>query len=244
MPADVPAVGLPAADDGVDVERVDFKAKAVPAGSLGRHHRRAAAQECVEDIVRRCGPPSQGWRTFLYNHAPEIAAIDLLVVPTLGFKLLYAIVIMRLGRRQLIWTNVTTNPTAEWIARQITEAFPWYQTPRYLIRDRDRSYGAVVTRRLRTMGIRDHPIAPHSPWQNGYVERLIRSIRRECLDHVVVIGESHLRRILAAYARHYNEVRTHRSLNKDAPVPGPVQYKGAIRSSPLLGGLHHHYIRV
>lgn len=195
-------------------------------------------------IVRRCGPPSQDWRTFLYNHASEIAAIDLLVVPTIGFKLLYAIVIMRLSRRQLIWTNVTTNPTAEWIARQITEAFPWNQTPRYLIRDRDRSYGAVVIGRLQAMGIRDHPIAPHSPWQNGYVERLIGSIRRECLDHVVVIGESHLRRILAAYARYYNEVRTHRSLNKDAPVPRPVQYKGSIRSSPLLGGLHHHYIRV
>jgi hypothetical protein len=147
-------------------------------------------------MIRRRGPPSQGWRTFLRNHALEIAAVDLLVVPTIGFKLLYAIVIMRLGRRRLTWTNVTANPTGEWIARQITEAFPWNQRPGYLIRDRDRSYGAVVISRLQAMGIRDHPIAPRSPWQNGYAERLIGSIRRECLDHVVVIGELHLRRIL------------------------------------------------
>ena len=122
--------------------------------------------------------------------------MDLFVVPTIGCKLLYGFVILRIDRRDLVWINVTTNPTAEWIARQITEAFPWDGAPGYMIRDRDRIYGAVVTRRLRAMGIRDKPIAPPSPWQNGFAERLIGSIRRECLDHVVIWGEAHLRRIL------------------------------------------------
>ena len=138
-------------------------------------------------MVKRRGPPSQGWRTFLRNHAPDIAAMDLFVVPTIGFKLLYGFVIVRIDRRDLVWVNVTTNPTAEWIARQITEAFPWDGAPGYMIRDRDRVYGAVVIRRLRAMGIRDKPIAPASPWQNG---------------------------------------------------------PGVIRSHPILGGLHHHYVRV
>jgi transposase InsO family protein len=160
--------------------------------------------------ARRHGPPSQGWHTFLRNHAPDIAAMDLFVVPTIGFKLLYGVVILRLDRRRLVWTNVTANPTAEWIARQITEAFPWDQAPRHLLRDRDRSYGAVVIRRLQAMGIRDHPTAPRSPWQNGHVERLIGSIRRECLDHIVVLREASLLRTLRAYTRYYNEVRTHR----------------------------------
>ena len=140
--------------------------------------------------------------------------MDLFVVPTIGFKLLYGFVIVGIDRRELIWINVTTNPTAEWIARQITEAFPWNEAPRYMIRDRDRIYGAVVTRRLRAMGIRDKPIAPASPWQNGVVERLIGSIRRECVDHVIVLGEAHSRRTLKSYAAYYNCFRTHRSLNK------------------------------
>src|SRR5712672_1893745 len=144
-------------------------------------------------MVKRCGPPSQGWRTFLRNHTPDIAAMDLFVVPTIGFDLRYAFVIVRLDRRDLVWINVTANPTAEWVARQITEAFPWHEAPKYLIRNRDRIYGAVVTRRLRAMGIRDKPIAPLSPWQNGFAERLIGSIRRECLDHIIVSGEMHLR---------------------------------------------------
>jgi hypothetical protein len=143
-------------------------------------------------MVERRGPPSLGWRTFLRNHAPDMAAMDLFVVPTIGFKLLYGFVIVRLHRRDLVWINVTTSPTAEWVARQITEAFPWDEAPRYMIRDRDRIYGTVVTRRLRAMGIRDKPIAPSSPWQNGFAERLIGSIRRECLDHVIVLGEARL----------------------------------------------------
>jgi transposase InsO family protein len=149
-----------------------------------------------------------------------------------------------LNRRRLVWTNVTAHPTAEWIAQQITEAFPWDQAPRHLLRDRNGSYGSIVRRRLQAMGIRDHPSAPRSPWQNGHVERLIGSIRRECLDHIVVMGEASLRRTLKAYACYYNEVRTHRSLHKDAPEIRPVQPTGSINSRPLLGGLHHHYVRI
>ena len=203
-----------------------------------------AQSSIAKYMVRRRGPPSQGWRTFLRNHAPDIAAMDLFVVPTVGFDLLYAFVIIRLSRRELIWINVTAHPTAEWIARQLTEAFPWNEVPRYLMRDRDRIYGAVVMRRIRAMGIRDKPIAPASPWQNGFAERMIGSIRRECVDHLIVLGEAHLRRILRAYARYYNDIRTHRSLEKDAPVSRSVQRTGSIKSRPILGGLHHHYVRV
>jgi transposase InsO family protein len=203
-----------------------------------------AQSSVAKYMVRRYGPQSQGWRTFLRNHAPDIAAMDLFVVPTIGFGLLYAFVIVRLDRRNLAWVNVTANPTAEWIVRQLTEAFPWNEAPRYLIRDRDRIYGAVVTRRLRAMGIRDKPTAPASPWQNGFAERLIGSIRRECVDHCFVSGEAHLRRILLSYARYYNYIRTHRSLGKDAPVSRPVQRIGIINSHAILGGLHHHYARV
>ena len=205
----------------------------------------AVAQSSVAKyMVKRRGPPSQGWCTFLHNHAPDIAAMDLFVVPTIGFDLLYALVIVRLDRRELVWISVTTNPNAEWVARQITEAFPWNEAPRYMIRDRDRIYGAVVTRRLHAMGIRDKPIAPASPWQNGFAERLIGSIRHECLDHVIIRGEAHLRRILRSYAMYYNKIRTHRSLDKDAPIWRPVQRTGVIASNPILGGLHHHYIRI
>jgi transposase InsO family protein len=203
-----------------------------------------AQSSVAKYMVKRRGPPSQGWRTFLRNHAPDIAAMDLFAVPTIGFDLLYAFVIVRLDRRQLVFINVTQHPTAEWIARQITEAFPWSEAPRYLLRDRDRIYGTIVTRRLRAMGIRDKPIAPASPWQNGFAERLIGSIRRECLDHLVVLSEAHLRRILQAYARYYNKIRTHRSLDKDAPISRPVQRIGNITSHALLGGLHRQYVRV
>jgi transposase InsO family protein len=170
--------------------------------------------------------------------------MDLFVVPTIGFDLLYALVIVRLDRRDLVWINVTANPTAEWVACQITEAFPWDEAPHYMIRDCDRIYGAVVTRRLRAMGIRDKPAAPASPWQNGFAERLIGSIRRECLDHIIVLGEAHLRRILKSYIRYYNETRTHLALDKDAPVSRPVQRTGVVRSLAILGGLHHNYARV
>jgi transposase InsO family protein len=202
-----------------------------------------AQSSVAKYMVKRERPPSQGWRTFLHNHAPDMAAIDLFVVPTIGFDLLYAFVIVRLDRRDLVWINVTKNPTAEWVVRQITEAFPWDGAPGYMIRDRDRIYGAVVTRRLRAMGIRDKPIAPASPWQNGVVERLIGSIRRECVDHIIVLGEAHLHRILKSYARYYTETRTHLALDKDAPVSRPVQRIGVVGSRAILGGLHHHYAR-
>jgi transposase InsO family protein len=156
--------------------------------------------------------------------------MDLFVVPTLSFDLLYALVIVRLGRRDLVWINATANPTAEWIARQITEAFPWDEAPRYLIRDQDGIYGVAVRRRLAAIGIRDRPIARGSPWQNGFAERLIGSIRRECLDHVIVWGEPHLRRILQSYANYYDNMRIHRSLNKDAPISRSIQRIGIISS--------------
>ena len=203
-----------------------------------------AQSSVAKYMVKWRGPPSQEWRTFLRNHAPDIAAMDLFAVPTIGFDLLYAFVIVRLDRRDLVWINVTTNPTAEWIARQITEAFPWNEAPRYIIRDRDRIYGAVVSRRLRAMGIRDKPTAPASPWQNGFAERLIGSIRRECVDHIIILSETHLCRILRSYACYYNDIRTHRSLDKDAPISRPVQRTGIISSQAILGGLHHHYVRV
>jgi transposase InsO family protein len=203
-----------------------------------------AQSSVAQYMVKRRGPPNQGWRTFLRNHAPDIAAMDLFIVPTIGFDLLYAFVIVRLDRRDLVWINVTTNPTAEWIAHQITEAFPWDDAPQYLIRDLDRIYGTCVTRRVPAMGIRDKPTASASPWQNGFTERLIGSIRRECVDHFVVLGEAHLRPILRAYARYYNDIRTHRSLDKDAPISRPVQRTGSISSHAILGGLHHHYVRV
>ena len=160
--------------------------------------------------------------------------MDLFVAPTIGFDLLYVLVIVRLERRNLVWINVTPHPTAEWIARQVTEAFPWAEAPRYLIRDRDRVYGAAVTHRLRAMGIRHKPIAPGSPWQNGFAERLIGSIRRECVDHVIVLGEAHLRRILTRYAAYYNELRTHRSRGKDASISRAIQHVGRIISGPSL----------
>src|ERR1700704_49320 len=168
-------------------------------------------------MARHRRPPSQGWKTFLRNHADGIASIDLFVVPTLSFRLLYGLLILRHGRRQILWLGVTAHPTAEWISHQLTEAYGWKVAPRYIIRDCDAVYGDVFIRRLRAMGIRDRPTAARSPWQNGYCERAIGSIRRECLDHVVVFGERHLRHLLRSYATYYNEARTHLSVNKDAP---------------------------
>src|SRR6266850_3560247 len=195
-------------------------------------------------MAKRRDPPSQGWRTFLRNHADGIAAMDLFVVPTISIRLLYGLLIVGHGRRQILWFGVTANPTAEWIANQVTEACGWEQAPRYLIRDRDGAYGEVFIRRLRSMGIRDRPTSPHSPWQNGYAERLIGSIRRECLDHVVVFGERHLRHVLLSYMKYHNEIRTHLSLEKDAPVSRAFERAGRILCRPILGGLHHQYARI
>jgi transposase InsO family protein len=184
--------------------------------------------------------PSQSWKTFFRNHAQAIAAIDLFVVPTLTFERLFAFLVMGHGRRQLLWFEVTRHPTAAWLARQITEAFPWGSAPAYLVRDNDRAYGQVFRSRVSAMGMRDRPTSPRSPWQNPYIERLIGTVRRECVDWVLVLGEAHLRRIHSSYARYYNGVRTHLALDKDAPLTRAVQRSGAIVGIPILSGLHHH----
>jgi Integrase core domain len=192
-------------------------------------------------MIRRRGPPSQTWRTFLRNHADAIAAIDLCLVPTLTFECLFLFLVVGHGRRQLLWFAVTRYPTAEWLAQQIVEAFPWDTAPIYLVRDNDGAYGHVFIRRVRAMGIRDRPI---SPWQNPYAERLIGTIRRDCLDHVLISGERHLRRVLTLYSRYYNETRTHLGLGKDAPLGRAVQRTGNIVTTPILSGLHHRYERI
>ena len=195
-------------------------------------------------MVPRQGRPSQTWKTFLRNHAEGIASIDLFVVPTVTFEQLFAFLVLGHGRRRLIWYAVTTNPTAEWLARQITEAFPWERAPKYLIRDNDRAFGSVFKARVRAMGIRDRPTSFRAPWQNGYVERLIGSIRRECTDHMIVVNAEHLRRILAKFATYYNHMRTHISLAKDAPYTRPIERFGDVVAHPILGGLHHRYARI
>jgi transposase InsO family protein len=195
-------------------------------------------------MVRRRNPPSQTWETFLRNHAEAIAAIDMCVVPTMTFDCLFAFLVLGHGRRQLLWFEVTRHPTAEWLARQITEAFPWVSAPAYLVRDNDRAYGNVFTSRVRAMGIRDRPISCGSPWQNGIAERLIGTLRRECLDQILIFGEAHLRRSLSSYAAYYNQARTHLALQKDAPLHRTVQRTGAIVATPILAGLHHLYVRI
>ena len=192
-------------------------------------------------MTRRRRPPSQGWKTFFRNHADGIASMELFVVPTLSFRWLVDYAARPTSN---VMVGSDGDPTAEWIARQLTEACNREPAPRYIIRDRDSVYGEVFKRRLRAMGIRDRPTAPRSPWQNGHTERLIGSIRRECLDHVVVFGERHLRHILLSYMQYYNDARTHLSLNKDAPVPRAIQAIGRILPAPILGGLHHHYVRI
>jgi len=189
------------------------------------------------------GGRSQGWKTFLRNHEQAIAAIDLCVVPTLTFERLFAFFVLGHGRRQLLWFEVTRHPTAEWLARQITEAFPWSSAPAYVVRDNDRAYGHIFMSRLRAMGIRDRPILPGCPWQNPYVERLIGTVRRECLDRMLIFSEAHLRRVLSEYAAYYNEIRTHRSLGKNTPSERAMNRTGVIVAVPILSGLHHHYVR-
>jgi transposase InsO family protein len=176
--------------------------------------------------------PSQGWRTFLHNHADGITSMDLFVVPTISFRLLYGLLILQYGRRQILWLGVTAHPTAEWIARQLTEAYGWTAAPQAIVRVRDAVYGDIFIRRLQAMGIRDRPTAARSPWQNGYAERLFGSIRRDCLDYVVVFGDRHLRHLLESYRRYYNEARTHLALGKDAPVSRAVQAVGGIVAKP------------
>jgi Integrase core domain len=186
------------------------------------------AQSSAANMVKRCEPPSQRWRTFLRNHAPDIAPWICSLLRSIGFDLLYVLIIIRLERRNLVWINVTPHPTAEWIARQITEAFPWNEAPQNLIRDRDRVYGAAVT--TDCGGSATSPSS--SPWQNGFAERLIGSIRRECVDHMVVLSEARLRLMLTKYAAYYNDSRTHRFLGKDAPIHRAIQHVGRSNQCP------------
>lgn len=190
-------------------------------------------------------PPSQTWRTFLSNHVGTLAFADFFTVPTATFRVLYVFVVLAHDRRRVLHFNVAEHPTAAWTAQQIVEAFPEDSAPKYLMRDRDGIYGATFRGRLAGMGIEEVLSAPRSPWQNPFVERLIGSIRRECLDHVVVLGERHLRRILASYFAYYHRSRTHLSLNKDAPEPRAVMSPdaGEIVELPEVGGLHHRYER-
>ena len=195
---------------------------------------------------RRTGPPSQTWKMFLKNHMADTAAIDFFVVPTVTFRLLYGFVVLRHERREIVHFAVTDHPNAAWTARQVTEAFPWDEAPRYLLRDRDGIYGEEFTARLRAMGIEEVVSAPRSPWQNPYAERVIGSIRRECLDHVIVLGEEHLRKTLRSYVRYYHDDRIHKSLDQRPPHGREVEpvENGSIVALPRVGGLHHRYTRV
>jgi transposase InsO family protein len=167
----------------------------------------------------------------------------LFVVPTVRFQILFVFLVLVTHRRRVLHFNITENPTAQWAAQQVVEAFPWDEAPRFLLRDRDGVYGVPFRRRVRNMGIQEVLISPHCPWQNPYVERLIGTIPRECLDHVIVLGEDHLRRILRDYLRYYHAWRTHLSLEMDAPDRRPIQKLGEIVEVPEVGGLHHHYER-
>jgi transposase InsO family protein len=196
-------------------------------------------------VSRRRKPPSQTWRAFLDNHLQDLVSIDFFTVPTASFRVLFVFVVLAHHRRRVVHFNVTEHPTAAWTAQQILEAFPEDTAPRYLVRDRDQIYGECCRHRLRDLGTSEVLTAPQSPWQNPFAERLVGSIRRECLDHVIVLGEKHLRRILKSYFAYYLGSRTHLSLAKDAPTTRVVQgpEEGQIVEIPQVGGLHHRYER-
>ena len=196
-------------------------------------------------MVRHRKPPSQTWRTFLANHVQTMVSVDFFTVPTVRFDILYVFLVLAHERRQIVHFAVTAHPTAEWTAQQLREAFPWDSAPRYLLRDRDRIFGQDFVDQVKAMGIKQVLSAPRSPWQRAYVERVIGSIRRECLDHVVVVNDGSLRRILSSYCGYYHCWRTHLSLHKDVPEGRRVQplTDGEIIETAGLGGLHRHYER-
>jgi transposase InsO family protein len=196
-------------------------------------------------MVRQRKPPPQTWRTFLENRVKSLVSVDLFTVPTIRFQVLYVFLVLAHQRRRILHFGVTAHPTAEWTAQQLREAFPWDTAPRYLLRDRDRIFGDDFTRQVKEMGIQDVLAGPRSPWQRSYVERVIGSIRRECLDHVIIVNEASLRRILNLYLDYYHASRTHLSLEKDSPEPRPVQppEMGQVVTVPQVGGLHHRYQR-
>jgi putative transposase len=197
-------------------------------------------------MVRRRGTPSPTWRSFLRTQAAGIAATDMFVVASASFRLLYVMIILTHDRRKIVRFDVTRHPTAGWLSRQVTEAFPWDTAPRYLLRDHDASYGSEFCKRVDAMGITEAITAPRSPWQNPYVERVIGSIRRECLDYIVIFNERHLRRVLSCYVYYYHQARTHLALDKDCPDPRPVMPPGSGRvvAIPQVNGLHHRYERL
>ena len=205
--------------------------------------------EVSESSVQRYMPKKggrttgQNWKSFLKNHSKEIISIDFLTVPTINFKLLHDLVIIEHDRRKLIYFNVTMNPTAEWSIQQIRNLLFNYDTPKYLIRDRDKKYGTLLGSKKNRFGIDEIVTAYRSPWQNGYVERVIGSIKRECLDHVIVFNENHLRTVMTDYVSYYNKYRTHLGLNKDSPEGRPIQKEGQIEKIPIVNGLHHYYYR-
>ncbi len=204
------------------------------------------AERTISRLIRRRPPrPAQTWRTFLTNHVRDLVSIDFFTVPTAGLRVLFVLVVLAHHRRRIVQFNVTEHPTAHWTAQQIVDAFPNDSAPSYLLRDRDQVYGEQFRRRMKGLDIEEVLTTPQSPWQNPFVERLIGSVRRECLDHMVVLGERHLRRILTAYFAYYHRARTHLSLDKDAPDGRPVEGPAAGRVVPLreVGGLHHRYVR-
>jgi transposase InsO family protein len=196
-------------------------------------------------MIRHRNPPSQTWRTFLANHTDCIAGIDFFTVPTATFRILYVFIVLSHDRRQIVHFNVTAHPSAMWTAQQLVEAFPFDSAPRYLLRDRDSIYGERFRNRVKSLGIDEVLTAPRSPWQNPYVERIIGSIRRECLNHVIILNERHLRRQLKSYSTYYHEARTHLSLDKQSPVPRSIEppEQGKVVAIPHVGGLHHEYRR-
>jgi hypothetical protein len=197
-------------------------------------------------MTNRPRPPSQTWRTFLRNHRHCLASMDFFVLPTITFRVLFVFIVLHHERRRIVHFGVTAHPTATWVKQQITEAFPWDTAPRYLIHDRDSAYGTIVSAGIEGLDIEEVVTVPRSPWQNPFVERVIGSIRRECLDHVIVLNESHLRQILVSYLDYYHRSRTHLSLGKDAPEGRSVQPGGTgkIVAFPQVGGLHHRYERL
>jgi len=196
-------------------------------------------------MIRHLKPPSQTWRTFLGNHAADLVSIDFFTVPTATFRVLYVFVVLRHERREIVHFNATYHPTEEWTAQQLVEAFPCDTAPRYVMRDRDSIYGKRFRTRVNGLGIEEVISAPRSPWQNPYVERIIGSIRRECLNHVIIFNERHLRKVLKAYVIYYHEARTHLSLDKQSPVLRPIEpaAQGKVVAIPHVGGLHHEYRR-
>jgi putative transposase len=215
-------------------------------GELGKLGIKVAKSTVDKYRVRSGKTPSPTWKTFLKNHVNDLVSIDFFIVPTIRFKLLFVLIVLAHPRRKVLHFNVTENPTAQWTGQQIVEAFPWDCAPKYLLRDRDAIYGSAFQRRVQSLGIEQVLSAPRSPWQNPFVERLIGTLRRDCLDHLIVLNERHLRRIVARYLDYYHDWRTHLSLSMDAPNPRVVHppEQGRVVQFPDIGGLHHHYERL